>query len=313
MPKRVRLPVLLGATWLSATVFFGNVPVVGAVLGVGVPQPEDDVCVYGYVQRVVLEPNAENPQRMQVWGTFSVAAPGPGLNYQAPERGYLYFELPTEVRAPLEEWADLKRLADTGGPWTNAVGQPIFYGILAFGTRGTSVRVRTSDERPDQPDTYRPGHGVVQMSYGADSAAVRMLGRLPKPSSRVHYALVDRVVLEPNANQPERIQIWGVFAVGEPDHYSYAAPQRGYLYFARSPDRLDVEQARDQWNWWRSVAGTRQVVGFFTLDHLKANLRVRAPDDPPGLPDAYTLWKDDASTVRPETAYAPIVALRGFR
>ena len=46
---------------------------------------------------------------------------------------------------------------------------------------------------------------------------------------------------------------------------------------------------------------------------LKANLRVRAPDERPDVPNAYTLWKDNASTVRPETAYAPIVALRGFR
>jgi hypothetical protein len=308
---RVRLLALLAATWLSATAFFANpVPVPGRAC-VGIPHDEDTVGVYGYVRRVVLEPNAANPQRMQVWGTFSVAAPEPGANYQAPERGYLYFELPADVRSTLSEWADLKRLADTGGPWTNAVGRSTYYGIVAFGTRGASLRVRTSDEKPDHPDTYGPGNRVVQVSYDADSTAVKMLGRLPKPSSRANYALVDRVVLEPNANQPERIQIWGVFALGEPDDDSYAAPQRGYL-FVRSPDRRDGERARDQWDGWASAAGTGQVIGFFTFDHRNANIRVRPLDEKPDAPDLYTLHKD-ASTVRSDTAYAPIVALRGFR
>lgn len=312
MLKRVRLLALLAATWLSATAFFGNlVPVLGRA-GVGIPQAEDTVGVYGYVRRVVLEPNAANPQRMQVWGTFSVAAPEPGANYQAPERGYLYFELPTDVRTTLNEWADLKRLADTGGPWINAVGRPTYYGIVSFGTRGTSLRVRTAEEKPDHPDTYGPGNRVIQVSYDADSTAVKMLGRLPKPSSRANYALVDRVVLEPNANQPERIQIWGVFAMGEPDDYSYAAPQRGYLYFVHSPDRGDGERVRDQWDGWGSAAGTRQVVGFFTFYHRNVSIRVRAIDERPDAPDLYTLHKD-ASTVRSDTAYAPIVALRAFR
>jgi hypothetical protein len=289
--KRIRLLALLAATGLSAPLFLGHVvPVLGAAW-VGIPRAEDTVGVYGYARRVVLEPNAENPQRMQVWGTFSVAVPEPGANYQAPERGYLYFALPSDVRTTLNEWANLKRLADTGGPWINAVGQSIYYGIVAFGTRGTSARVRTSDEKPDHPDTYGPGNGVVQVSYGADSTAVKMLGRLPKPSSRANYAVVDRVVLEPNAAQPDRIQIWGVFAIGGPDDYSYAAPQRGYLYFVLSPGRQEIATERDQWNDWGAVAGTRQVVGFFTFYHRNVNVRVRPLDERPDAPDPYTLQK----------------------
>jgi|KBSMisStandDraft_5_1062788.scaffolds.fasta_scaffold13364_5 hypothetical protein len=45
------------------------------------------------------------------------------------------------------------------------------------------------------------------------------------------YALVDRVVLEPNEDAPKRIQIWGTFAVEKlPYSSTYSDPEKGYLY-----------------------------------------------------------------------------------
>src|SRR5690349_5967897 len=44
------------------------------------------------------------------------------------------------------------------------------------------------------------------------------------------YAFVDRVVLEPSDDKPERIQVWGGFALAKTENrYEYGAAQRGYL------------------------------------------------------------------------------------
>jgi hypothetical protein len=73
------------------------------------------------------------------------------------------------------------------------------------------------------------------------------------------YALVDKVTLEPNAEKPERIRISGVFITAESQN-QYAAPQRGYLYFTLPNPNADL--AKREWADLRSMAGTRQVVGF---------------------------------------------------
>src|ERR1041385_7479883 len=47
------------------------------------------------------------------------------------------------------------------------------------------------------------------------------------------YAIIDRVVLEPNDTTPERIQIWGAFSMSQPeDRNHYMPPERGYLYYS---------------------------------------------------------------------------------
>src|ERR1044072_3600220 len=43
------------------------------------------------------------------------------------------------------------------------------------------------------------------------------------------YALVDKVVFEPNETSPERIQIWGAFAIAEGNGDTYRNAERGYL------------------------------------------------------------------------------------
>ena len=58
--------------------------------------------VYANLAKVVFEPNEENPERLQIWGAFSVFAEGP--NYQLLERGYLYCRLPKESAAAVQDW-----------------------------------------------------------------------------------------------------------------------------------------------------------------------------------------------------------------
>src|SRR5690242_6009533 len=87
------LIVLLGAAWSA--------------------QASDPIGMYAIVDKVVVEPSTGSPERLQVWGAFSVAE-GFGYTYKKPEAGYLYYKLPEKkAEAARNEWADLKSVAGT--------------------------------------------------------------------------------------------------------------------------------------------------------------------------------------------------------
>jgi hypothetical protein len=78
------------------------------------------------------------------------------------------------------------------------------------------------------------------------------------------YAVIQRVVFEPTENAPERIQVWGAFAVFDKDPARPGAtskPLRGYLYF-KLPEGNAQAAAKTEWADLKSVAGTGQAVGF---------------------------------------------------
>jgi hypothetical protein len=85
------------------------------------------------------------------------------------------------------------------------------------------------------------------------------------------YGVIDRVVLEPAEGTPERIQLWGVFAVARTfeiengqiksiDMGSFRPPQRGYLYY--TVNRSDELATREDWKTLSALAGTGQPVAF---------------------------------------------------
>jgi len=121
------------------------------------------------------------------------------------------------------------------------------------------------------------------------------------------YALIDKVVTEPNSEHPERIQVWGVFALAKAGTMDYLAPQRGYLYF-----RLGGDPATDRNEWadLQSVAGKKQVVAFGNRWMLSA-LSVRKPDAKPENPVAYAT-EAGIFKVRTDTSYAPVKSLIEF-
>jgi hypothetical protein len=100
------------------------------------------------------------------------------------------------------------------------------------------------------------------------------------------YAIVEKVVLEPNDSAPERVQIWGAFAVADTkNNDDYAAPQKGYLYYS-----CPANQARTCANEWadlKSVAGKTSGVGFG--GRFVATGRVRKASEAPATPDAYPI------------------------
>ena len=118
------------------------------------------------------------------------------------------------------------------------------------------------------------------------------------------YAVIDKVVLEPNDQNPERIQVWGAFAVAtKNDRDNYDPVQRGYLYFKADGS---APMTRNEWNDLKSVAGTRQIVGFSS--RFGQTVRVRAATDKPATPDAYATGIG-VNKVRANIDYAPIKAL----
>jgi hypothetical protein len=79
------------------------------------------------------------------------------------------------------------------------------------------------------------------------------------------YAMVQKVVMEPNEQMPSRIQIWGVFVwvdggVKTPGPINL--PQRGYLYFKLPENPAQAAAAKMQWGEIKTLAGTSQVIAF---------------------------------------------------
>jgi hypothetical protein len=127
--------------------------------------------VYAIVEKVVLEPSDQAPERAQVWGVFSVVTPGDpgtyGHAYSKPERGYLYFKASEDGRGRARDvaaWADLKKVAGTG--------QAIAFGGNARARFSNELagRVRQATEKPTSPDMYPSGNPVVLL--GASQASI---------------------------------------------------------------------------------------------------------------------------------------------
>ncbi|HLQ78999.1 MAG TPA: hypothetical protein VK210_16690 [Terriglobia bacterium] len=79
------------------------------------------------------------------------------------------------------------------------------------------------------------------------------------------YAIVDKVVFEPNDKPPERIKVWGVFSFAGPPGLPMDAPFRGYMYFKLPADQTRTA-ALKEWMDLRTVAGTGQPIAFGKWD-----------------------------------------------
>ena len=98
------------------------------------------------------------------------------------------------------------------------------------------------------------------------------------------YTIVEKVVFEPNEASPQRVQIWGVFALTDGKSGSgYLPPQRGYVYYTIAPGKEQI--CRKEWADLKAVAGTGQGIGFgYRYD---AKTRVRKASEKVEAPDTY--------------------------
>jgi len=100
------------------------------------------------------------------------------------------------------------------------------------------------------------------------------------------YAVVEKVVLEPSDTAPERVQIWGAFALSDQKPGSnYGPAQRGYLYYTCPSGKEAV--CRKEWEDLKAVAGKGIGVGFGM--RYKPTGQVRKADEKPAAPDVYPI------------------------
>lgn len=125
--------------------------------------------VYARVDKVVFEPNATAPERIQIWGAFALATKDSRNDYDPARRGYLYYSLkPGREAVCRNEWADIKAVAGTGQ-------------IIAFGGRNQPASVRKAADKPTDPDVYPVDRGVTKMSASrSDYGPIGELMSLPK-------------------------------------------------------------------------------------------------------------------------------------
>jgi hypothetical protein len=105
------------------------------------------------------------------------------------------------------------------------------------------------------------------------------------------FALIDKVTLQPNADQPQRVLIYGVFSTGTNSANVYSDPQRGYLCFSlptQTSPTQNAQLALREWSDLQSVAGTHQVVGFGSAWMGKVRVR-KSSSEAENDPDVYTL------------------------
>ncbi len=130
----------------------------------------DPIGVFARIDKVVFEPNASAPERIQVWGAFAIAGNQPGSSYQPVQRGYLYFSLkPDKEEICRKEWNDLQAVSGTDQ-------------IVAFGRRYEPVHLRKAADKPADPDVYPLGTGVskIRSQDGRDYPPIRDLRALPR-------------------------------------------------------------------------------------------------------------------------------------
>ena len=100
------------------------------------------------------------------------------------------------------------------------------------------------------------------------------------------YTVVEKVVIEPSDAAPQRIQIWGAFALADGKSGStYGPAQRGYLYYTCPEGQETV--CRREWADLKTLAGKDTGVGFGA--RYKEKGRVRKADEKPASPDAYPI------------------------
>jgi hypothetical protein len=122
------------------------------------------------------------------------------------------------------------------------------------------------------------------------------------------FARVDKVIFEPNPAAPERVQIWGAFALASKEGgNTYQPVQRGYLYFSLKPGKEDV--CRKEWKDLSSIAGTDQIVGFGRRYEVT---RLRKSTDKPSDPDVYPIGLGLARINDRVSDYPPIRELRSL-
>jgi hypothetical protein len=178
-----------------------------AIVCASASRASDPAGVYARVDRVTLEPNEQNPERIKIWGAFCLAA-GRGDSYREPECGYLYFQVvPGQERQCRAEWADFERVAGKGQ-------------CVAFGNRyGNKFTVRTVSMTPSKSSVHEKdiARWVADLDSNQFTTREKATQELEKLGDSAQPAL--RKALEANPKPEARKRLERLTASGRPDAY----------------------------------------------------------------------------------------------
>ncbi|HVC99355.1 MAG TPA: hypothetical protein VND64_37160 [Pirellulales bacterium] len=137
------------------------------LIGGAAAQASDPVGIYGVIERVVFEPNAQKPERVQIWGWFELADHDSQFRYYEPKRGCLHYSLADGKQGVCRiEWKDLEKSAGTGK-------------CIAFGQRHTELgKVRKFGDELNAPIPYPVAAGLFDLRDG-DYEPVKALAEIP--------------------------------------------------------------------------------------------------------------------------------------
>ena len=122
------------------------------------------------------------------------------------------------------------------------------------------------------------------------------------------YATIDKVVFEPNDSAPERVQIWGAFALAVKENgFAYTPAKRGYLYYSLQPGKEDV--CRREWADLKRMAGSDAIIGWGMRN---ASVRLRPADEKPANPDVYSVDMGLVKMYDRDVNYEPIRSLKSL-
>jgi hypothetical protein len=143
--------------------------------------------IYAVIDAVTFEPDGSLPNFIRISGVFVVPVPISSGQYMSPQRGYLYFRIPSGMeQATRKDWNELKTLAGTG----RAVGfgqywVPIPKDSEGNGYQSLEVRVHTDCDAAS-PEVYPLPHpkGIVKSGDKEDFQFDKIVAELQKASRR---------------------------------------------------------------------------------------------------------------------------------
>jgi hypothetical protein len=98
--------------------------------------------------------------------------------------------------------------------------------------------------------------------------------------------VVDKLILEPTAEAPTRIQIWGTFAFLD-GSTSYGKPVQGYLYYRTASGK--EEQCRKEWAKLKELVSGKHIVSYGICGSPRVESDLRKSMEKPTAPAVFPL------------------------
>ncbi len=143
--------------------------------------------IYAVIDAVTFEPDGPSPNFIRISGVFVVPVPISSGQYKSPQKGFLYFRIPSGMeQATRKDWNELKTVAGTG----RAVGFGQYWVSNPNDHQGNphrslEVRVHTDGEAAS-PEVYPLPHpkGIVKAGDKEDFQFDNIVAQLQKESRR---------------------------------------------------------------------------------------------------------------------------------